>query len=142
MEPHLCVSRDDDEAKKIDRSSFQGGVNGTSLETELEVGLFQITPTFKFFKDFEAGSLVWRPYGVLGGGLYHSIRRTRSVGTTGIKSDLGFDTDYGVNIGAGVRLFLSERFGFGTEARFHSVGDRNKRPFQAIVITGGILFGF
>jgi len=124
----------------LDQTHFDAGVKGDSLETEARVGLFHIGPSLKFFTDLEAGSMSWRPYAITSVGMYHSFTRTRSLGLSGTKAQHSLDTDVGFGVGGGARLFLSEGFGLGAEARFLTVTDKGKDPLQAVLLSAGLIW--
>jgi hypothetical protein len=82
-----------------------------------------------------AGSRVV-PYGIIGVGMLRFGETKRTV--AGVTSPDDGSTDFAVNGGGGVRIYVTERFGFRFEGKFYKPTGRFSDPFGRIV--GGIFF--
>jgi len=76
------------------------------------------------------------PYGIIGVGMLRFGDTKRTF--LGISQSVAGSTDFAVNGGGGVRIYVTERFGFRFEGKIYKPTGRFPDPFGRIV--GGIFF--
>ncbi len=123
---------------------FGGGFGAFTSDTDAQV--LQLTPVAKLGKELEAGAMKWRPYGVVGAGIYMDQTRGGTITLT----DLGntrtpLEKDkwkgyFGFNVGVGADFRVHESWLVGLDARYHhyltksdiNLDDKKNDPIQYI----------
>jgi outer membrane protein with beta-barrel domain len=106
---------------------FAGTLLGYDFTSDARQTVWQATPFIRLSSRFEAVGAIWRPYALVGAGIYtgHNGGGTASINGMQlpvVESD--WITHFGFNVGAGATVDLGERFELGLELRYHDIYTR------------------